>query len=394
MRKRIFAALLLLACLPACASAKSVPQALREAICATHPAPFTKVSEAEFDAAVEALDADWAELTAGGEAGFALRELAASLGDEHTTVVEQTDQNAALPFFVMRIGEDFVIVQAQQEHADWAGCALDAIGGMPVGEIARRMTPYLSAETDGWRDVLAATEMVSMRMLVHIGAAQSMEEASVTVRDTRTGRTQTAAVHALTGEYDYGTSVLMPMAQTFAQSGYYYATLLEGGELFIQYNVCADDPQMPVADFAAALDEQLGANLPSPPDKIIVDLRHNGGGDSEVINPLLELLEGYRQRGSALYALIGPETFSSGVMDAMKLRDLGAVLVGEATGGVLGFGELKIVELGEGFTLGCSSVNFSGGQPHLPLEPDVKAAQTLEDMLDGIDTAVERVRSM
>lgn len=151
---------------------------------------------------------------------------------------------------------------------------------------------------------------------------------------------------------------------------------------------------MPVADFAAALDEQLGANLPSPPDKIIVDLRHNGGGDSEVINPLLELLEGYRQRGSALYALIGPETFSSGVMDAMKLRDLGAVLVGEATGGVLGFGELKIVELGEGFTLGCSSVDFSGGQPHLPLEPDVKAAQTLEDMLDGIDTAVERVRSM
>lgn len=391
MMRRIFAALLLAICLPAGALAQSVPQALREAIRATHPAPFTRVSEAEFDAAAEALDADWAELTARGEAGFALRELVASLGDEHTTVAQEGVQDAALPFFVIKIGEDFVIVQAQQAYAQWAGCVLEAVGGVPACELAARMAPYLSAETDGWRGVLAAQEMISMRMLVHIGAAQSMEEAGITVRDTRTGETRTETVKALAGEYDYGTSVLMPMAQTFAQSGYYYATLLEGGELFIQYNVCADNPQMPVVDFAAALGEQLGEN---PPDKIIVDLRHNGGGNSEVINPLLELLERYGRQGSALYALIGAETFSSGVMDAMKLRDMGATLVGEATGGVLGFGELKIVALGEGFTLCCSSVDFSSGQAHLPLEPDVEAAQTLEDMLAGVDTAVERVRSM
>lgn len=391
MMKRTFAALLLAICLPAGALGQSVPQALREAIRATHPAPFTKVSEAEFDAAVEALDADWERLAARGEEGFALRELAASLGDEHTTVAQEGVRDAALPFFVMKIGEDFVIVQAQQEYARWAGCVLEAVGGVPACELAARMTPYLSAETDGWRGVLAAQEMISMRMLMHIGAAQSMEEADITVRDTRTGETRTETVKALAGEYDYGTSALMPMAQTFAQSGYYYATLLEGGELFIQYNVCADDPQMPMADFAAALDEQLGENFP---DKIIVDLRHNGGGNSEVINPLLELLARYGRQGSALYALIGAETFSSGVMDAMKLRDMGAVLVGEATGGVLGFGELKTVELGEGFTLLCSSVDFSGGQAHLPLEPDVEAAQTLEDMLAGVDTAVERVRSM
>lgn len=103
------------------------------------------------------------------------------------------------------------------------------------------------------------------------------------MRDPRTGQTQTADVKTLDGGYDFSTSVIMPMAQTLMQSGFYYATLLEGGELFIQYNLCQDNPQMPMADFAKALREQLAGM--QRPEKILVDLRNNGGGNQRGYPP-------------------------------------------------------------------------------------------------------------
>lgn len=398
MKKHGFrwAALVLALMIPVCVAAQggtkgsSVPGALDAAVREIHPAPFAKMSEEAWNGRVEQLERDWPELTKSGEADFALRELTAALGDEHTRVVYAGAQDAQLPFYVMKIGGSFLLVQAQQTCGALTGWALCEIGGIPVEEIVARMTPYLSAETDGWRDVLAAQELVSMRMLRQVGAIQDEGPVSITVRDPRTGETQTAEVELLDA-YDAATSMLMPMAMTFAQSGYYYATLLEGGELFIQYNVCADNPQMPMTEFAKTLEQQLSGSVPG---KILVDLRHNGGGNSEIINPLLDVLARLQQEGSKLYALVGPETFSSGVMDALKLREQGAVLVGEATGGVIGFGELKEADLGEGFVLYCSSKDFSGGQPHEPIKPDWEITQAVEDMFAGVDTVVQAISQL
>lgn len=392
--RKMACVLAVLCCLAlgAAAQEKSVPRAVSSAIRDHHPNPFTHVRETDFEKAVQALEGAWEELCADGEAGFALRELVASLGDEHTTVLCPREQERILPFFVLKFEDEYILVQAQQEEAAWTGMALEAIGGVPAEEIARRMDPYISPETEGWRDTLTAEEMTSVSMLMHVGAMQEPEQATVTVRDPRTGQTQTADVKTLDGGYDFSTSVIMPMAQTLMQSGFYYATLLEGGELFIQYNLCQDNPQMPMADFAKALREQLAGM--QRPEKILVDLRNNGGGNSEVIRPLLDLLSELRDQGSRIYALIGDRTFSSGVLNAQDLRDMGATLVGEPTGGVRGFGELTTVELGEGYVLSCSTKDFSGGKEHRPVEPDRRVEQTVEDLLAGVDSAVSYVQGL
>ena len=101
---------------------------------------------------------------------------------------------------------------------------------------------------------------------------------------------------------------------------------------------------------------------------------------------LLDVLEGWQKKGGTLYCLIGGQTFSSGAMDAGYLRDMGAVMVGESTGGLEGgFGELGQETLPNGCTLYYSTKDFGSRGP---VEPDVEAAQTVEDLLAGRDTVL------
>lgn len=370
---------------------ESVPQLLLTALEQTHPQPFGYVDEAVFEAEIEKLSGDWERLMEQGEAGYALARLTASIGDEHTQLAFDRGEDAVLPFYVMCVEGRYLIVQAQQAVSALVGKELTAIGGVPVSELFARVRPYLSGQTDGRLGVEFAQAICSMRMLMQVGAAEGIASAAIEAKDSTTGETIQLTVDTLTGGYDYGASQLMVLEQTLLQSGYYYATLLEQGELFIQYNVCADNPQMPMADFAQAVWEQMS---PMKPETIIVDLRHNSGGNSEVINPLLNVLARFVQAGSELYALIGPETFSSGVMNAMDLRQTGAMLVGEATGGVMGFGEVRAIELADGMVLYCSSKDFSGGVwPHEPVYPDETVVQTAEDFARGVDSAIAWIRS-
>lgn len=148
-------------------------------------------------------------------------------------------------------------------------------------------------------------------LLREIGATDSMDAIDVTLENPMDGNKQTVAFESLT-EYAYDTSTILPLADTLLQHGTYRATLAEAGTLFIQYNECTNDENMPMKDFAAALEAQLT----SAPEKIIVDLRHNGGGDSSVIQPLIQLLQKYEEQGKPAFCADWCGTFSSAVMNA------------------------------------------------------------------------------
>lgn len=376
---------------PAAAQEETAPAAVSRFIKENHPSPFTKVSEADFDAAIARLEQNWASLPP-EEAHYALRALVASLGDEHTSLASSELALPTLPFRAISYDGHWMVVQAQQEYAALVGQELVAVNGVPIPELKKRLLPLLSYETEEWAELLCLSEFLSMHSLQYIGAADRLDAVSVTVQDAQTGAQSTWEVNALPDGYDYGNSVFAsPFPQTLMQSGYYYASLLDDGTLFIQYNTCADNPAMPMQEFAAALETQL---LDTPPRKIIMDLRNNSGGNSRVIEPLLASLKRFQAAGSHLYALIGKSTFSSGTMGAADLQRLGACLVGEPAGGVFGFGEVKALALPDGSVLSCSTKDFSKNYPTRQVLPDVTVVQTVPDFLNGIDSAMEYVKSL
>ena len=78
----------------------------------------------------------------------------------------------------------------------------------------------------------------------------------------------------------------------------------------------------------------------------VIDLRNNTGGNSAVLSERIPRILGHPPIAGRVLVLIGPATYSSEMMNAQQLRDAGATLVGEPTGGKPNsWGELRSFRL-------------------------------------------------
>jgi hypothetical protein len=123
----------------------------------------------------------------------------------------------------------------------------------------------------------------------------------------------------------------LPFYRQRRDENYWYAPLAEAGAVFLQYNRCQDSAE-PFTAFAERLFREMDRD---PMLRLVVDVRHNAGGDSRVDDALFRGLDARATRFTRgrLFGLIGGETFSSGMWTADDLRRRGAVLVGTPTGG-------------------------------------------------------------
>jgi hypothetical protein len=173
---------------------------------------------------------------------------------------------------------------------------------------------------------------------------------------------------------------------------YWYGYWPEDQTLYLQYNECGNMPHNP---FASVVESMFAVADAQPVQRLIVDLRGNGGGDSTVVQ---SLLEGLTTRPSLsarrhLYALIGRGTCSSGMWAALDLeRRFGALLVGEPTGGKPNsYGDLRLFELPHSRLVVRYSTKWfelrHGNSPSLM--PNLPASPSLNDCLAGRDPALE-----
>lgn len=357
---------------------------LKTQIEGTHPAPYTNISKKKFETHLEILKKKWNKQDEIVQY-FSLRYLVALIGDAHTQVFKQIENDKVLAFFALPYGDHSIIVQAEEAYKDLVGKELIAINGIKIKTIFQKLLPIISYDKKEWAYLNAHYESRLFSSLKYIGAIKKGNFASIKIKDITTGKTKTIKV-AFSENMQINNPVFANFAQTLFQSGYYRANILKD-MLFIQYNVCADFPDMPMNEFASRIKQ-----LPEV-KKIIVDLRHNTGGNSGVITPLVEVLKDVtKNKGTLLFALIGSGTFSSGVMVALDLKEIGATLIGEEMGWNGKFGEVKEIQLSDGYTLFCSTKDFS--QNVKETHPDIIMTQDLKDLEAGLDTLIEAIRKM
>jgi hypothetical protein len=172
----------------------------------------------------------------------------------------------------------------------------------------------------------------------------------------------------------------------------YWLTLDEPSRtLYLQYNRCqnAGESLAAVADRAFRTLDQGGAA------RLVVDVRHNGGGDSAVDDHLIDGIRSRSawQRRGRLYCLTSGETFSSGMWTADDLRKLGAVLVGSPTGGKPNsYGNVSTLQLPNSLLqVGYSTRYYqivSGSDPPW-IAPELAVEPTVADLRAGRDPLLE-----
>jgi hypothetical protein len=294
-----------------------------------HANAFHHVSRERFDKEVAELERRLEHMN-GDEIYVGLNRIANLVGDGHTYVQFPPD-TANLPLNIKRFGDDYRVdfVAAGQEKA--LGMRVLKVQDLPIArarELLLTMTPQ--DETP----VLAQARVenfLTMGIVLHgYGIIPDRSAARFTFADDG-DREFTMEFHALAP----GAEVRWvpayrepPLFRQKPRESFWFTSLPEGRAVYCNFRGYRG-----LDKNARGLFELLDRDHP---EKLVIDLRQNGGGD--YFEGLKHLVDPIRQRADVnrkghLFVLIGPHTFSAAMSNAAHFRArTAAVLVGEPIG--------------------------------------------------------------
>ena len=164
--------------------------------------------------------------------------------------------------------------------------------------------------------------------------------------------------------------------------------------LYVQFNQVANAETESLAQFAARLDTAIAA---SRPHSIIVDVRHNNGGNLQLLPPLLTVLRNYETADNGrIYVLMGRNTFSAAqVFLAQMDRYTNAIFAGEPSSSRPNFvGEESPVMLPWSGAIGSISDQYHEtipGDSRQWIEPSIKVIPRSTDYFANKDPLLEKV---
>jgi len=133
-------------------------------------------------------------------------------------------------------------------------------------------------------------------------------------------------------------------------------------------------------------------------DKLVFDMRFNGGGNSSQGTRFIQKLLKTKLKGEGeLYVIVGRRTFSSAIINTMDfLQNSDALSVGEETGGKPNyFGEVKRFVLPESkLVVNYSTKYFTLVKEDVPsIVPELPAPISFDQFMNGIDPALQVIRN-
>ena len=176
----------------------------------------------------------------------------------------------------------------------------------------------------------------------------------------------------------------------------YWFERLDDGTLYVQFNQVVNTPGESLAAFARRLDGALGDRRPK---LLVVDVRHNNGGNAELLPPLVGVLKAFEARPpvAKLVVLTGRNTFSAAqIFIAQVDRETKAVFAGEMSSSKPNFvGEENGIVLPWSKASGSISNRYHESIPgdlRQGIEPELKLGLSSADYFGNRDVLLEAVR--
>jgi hypothetical protein len=167
--------------------------------------------------------------------------------------------------------------------------------------------------------------------------------------------------------------------------------------LYIKYNVILPETQSGLT--MTAFSQQIAnAVVSNPIEKVVVDVRQNGGGNAFTFAPLIDVLSRATiDQPNRLYVLIGRQTFSAAAnfVTVLEQRANHVIFAGEPTGGSLNnYGDTQSFNLpysGYGVLVPTLYWEYAPGDPRLAIAPDLAVGLTADDYFNQRDPVLAAV---
>jgi len=342
-----------------------------------HANAFHVLEPASWNAAIEALAKRAGELD-GPRMAVALAQLVARVGDAHTELDwRELPGFDACPVGFTRFADGLFVSAVDERWAEALGARVLRVASVDAEEALARVCTLFAAENESWRRAKGPALLAIPRLLWSLWLVESPDRLPIVVEGADgelalelEPRGSGAMLQAPDPEHDP-----LPLWQTRRNESYWFERLAGKPAVYLAYNRCAEDPRRPIEGFVT---DVLAAVEDTSAERLVIDLRHNAGGNSAVLSHQLERLAKHPRlcEPGRVVALIGPTTYSSGMMNAHQLRaQVGATLVGEPTGGKPNsYGEMRSFRLpSSGLAVYYSTKYFRMLADDPPaVEPDVR----------------------
>ena len=351
-----------------------------------HKNLYYRLPKEEFAAQAAKIAADLPRMSE-AEIRVALVRLVASARNAHTSI----GALGGTPWFPLefyQFPEGYYVVRAAGEYREAIGARLVSFGGTPAAQLRGRLLPLIPMETPLMED---------LRMPALLRSAYALGSDSGAYRFEKEGREFDLAVQAVPGNaqtrWEHA-QLPVPLYLSDRASAYWFRYLEPEKALYFQYNRCEEDKIRPFAEFTK---QMMSAAEAHPVEKFVIDLRHNGGGNSEVMNPLLAAMKTHPilTRKGHLFVLTSRETFSSAFIEEWRLkRQFHAQIAGEASAQrPNSYGDVRTFRLPNSKleVRYCTKYfQFARGDPD-SLAPDLPVELTARDYFAGRDPVLDRV---
>jgi tetratricopeptide (TPR) repeat protein len=280
------------------------------------------------------------------EALVEMQRLAALFQESHNTapfiyspetVGGETFKQMPIVFYIFPSG--IYVIDADRAHQDLIGARVEAFGTLASEEAVRRVGQIVDRDTDMTTIWLAPSLLARSTVLHAIGASTSSGWAALrlTLRDGRRRDVRIAGGEVPPRAKLSASRLSSRPVPLYLQrvSEAFWFTDLNEETVYLQFNQVVR--QTAAGETINAFADRFAAHLSEKkPKTVIVDVRHNNGGDTYLYNRLVRTLVAYDfQPDTQLYLITGRNVYSATINFVVELDRLtDAVVAGEPMGGM------------------------------------------------------------
>ncbi len=261
-----------------------------------HPDPWHNMDRATWLAAADAVKARIPAMT-DDQALAELVRLAAMPGwggrDGHTGIFPFIPESGTheYPIRLWQFSDGLVITDARDPYIDLIGSRIEAIEGRPIADVLKLVEPLAPRDNPSTLMAYAPLYLRVSELLAGLGVIESAGPATFTVVDPA-GKRRDVRIEPIPAGLDVawhgGQPARLPAGTALwlsrMGSTLWWSYLADSRTLYVQYNEVR-------GGINPVVDQVLARVEAGDVDRVVVDLRHNGGGDNTTYGRLLGALQ-------------------------------------------------------------------------------------------------------
>lgn len=331
-----------------------------------------------------------------------LMKVIGSLGNGHNLIIPTSPKNGVLkklPVQFYQFNDGVFIVDAELGFEQWIGHKVELIENTPIEEALQKTNAVNARDNDMQMLWLGVYYLGLPDVLEGIGIIKNTQQLVITLKD-RKEKSQKVTMNSVNWNFSDFPKIpnlkreSQPLFLSKMDDPYWLKLLPEYGAMYVQFNAVTQKETLSLKNFNIELRNQISQNKTQ---NLILDLRHNHGGDGSILLPMLKTFINFEVMNpkGKIFILMGRETFSAAQnLLTYFTKYTNSVLVGEPSGSKPNhIGEVGWFQLPYSGLMGLISTQFhqtsSAEDGRHWIAPHIPVSLSSTDYFMGNDKALD-----